>query len=210
MRKDVLDMALERPELSPRELAVGFTDERSYFVSEASVYRLLKAHGLITSLAHVVLKAADEFRDKTTATNQMWQTDFTYFKITGWGWYYLSSILDDYTLDSNGYVTMTDASNVTFGREHRREKNENAFNQGVLTGKWDVSENLSIDGHVGAEKSFYKTPYEDKFYMRAESNLIANYCADGRSASFQYPNWDTTDPANYAMDTSTSLLQQLL
>lgn len=46
VRKDVLDMALERPELSPRELAVGFTDERSYFVSEASVYRLLKAHGL--------------------------------------------------------------------------------------------------------------------------------------------------------------------
>ena len=26
----------------------------------------------------------------------MWQTDFTYFKIIGWGWYYLSTILDDY------------------------------------------------------------------------------------------------------------------
>ena len=61
-----------------------FTDEKSYFVSEASVYRLLKAHDLITSPAFVVIKAANEFKDKTTAPNQMWQTDFTYFKIIGW------------------------------------------------------------------------------------------------------------------------------
>jgi TonB-dependent receptor len=111
-----------------------------------------------------------------------------------------STVLNDYTVDSNGYATMTDASNVTFGSEHRREKNVNAFNQGVLTGKWDVSEDLSFDGHIGAEKSLYKTPYDDKFYMRAKGNLIANYGADGQSASFQYPNWDTTNPANYAMD----------
>jgi putative transposase len=45
----ILDMALERCELSPRELAVTFTDKEHYFVSEASVYRLLKAHDLITS-----------------------------------------------------------------------------------------------------------------------------------------------------------------
>jgi RNA-directed DNA polymerase len=74
---------------------VRFTDERKYFVSEASVYRLLKAHDLITSPAYVVIKAANEFKDKTTAINQLWQTDFTYLKITGWGWYYLSTILDD-------------------------------------------------------------------------------------------------------------------
>ena len=45
----------------------------------------------------MVIKAADEFTDKTTAINEMWQTDFTYFKIIGWGWYYLSTILDDYS-----------------------------------------------------------------------------------------------------------------
>ncbi len=97
IRERIVDLALEEPELSPRELAVRFTNTQSYFVSEASVYRLLKAHDLITSPAFVVIKAADEFRDKTTAINQMWQTDFTYLKVIGWGWFYLSTILDDFS-----------------------------------------------------------------------------------------------------------------
>src|SRR5690606_8934235 len=93
----IIEMALEQSELSPRELAVQFTDETRYFVSEASVYRLLKAHDLITSPAYVVIKAADAFHTKTVRPNQMWQTDFTYFKIIGWGWMYLSTVLDDYS-----------------------------------------------------------------------------------------------------------------
>ncbi len=97
IRERIVELALEEPELSPRELAVRFTDTQSYFVSEASVYRLLKAHDLITSPAFVVIKAAEEFRDKTTAINQMWQTDFTYLKVIGWGWFYLSTILDDFS-----------------------------------------------------------------------------------------------------------------
>jgi putative transposase len=67
VREQVLQLALDKPDLSPRELATRFTDIRKYFVSEASVYRLLKAHDLIASPAFIVLKAADEFKDKTTA-----------------------------------------------------------------------------------------------------------------------------------------------
>lgn len=97
VRGQTINLALELPELSPRELAVRFTDERKYFVSQASVYRLLKAYDLITSPAYVVIKAANEFKDKTTAINQLWQIDFAYLKITGWGWYYLSTALGGFS-----------------------------------------------------------------------------------------------------------------
>lgn len=95
-RDEIIELALNEPELSPQELAVTFADTRGYFVSESSVYRLLKAHDLITSPAFIVIKAADEFHDKTTAPNQLWQTDFTYLKVIGWGWFYLSTVLDDF------------------------------------------------------------------------------------------------------------------
>jgi len=97
VRQRIVDLALDEPALSPRELAVRFTDTEGYFVSEASIYRLLKARDLIASPAFIVMKAADEFKDKTTAPNQLWQTDFTYLKVVGWGWFYLSTVLDDFS-----------------------------------------------------------------------------------------------------------------
>ena len=93
----VLELALKEPQLSPRELAVSFVDRQQYFVSEASVYRLLKAHDLITSPAFILMKAADSFAHPTTAPNQLWQTDFTYLRVIGWGWFYLSTVLDDFS-----------------------------------------------------------------------------------------------------------------
>ena len=96
-RDDLIEFALEYEALTTRELAVKYTDEKRYFMSESSVYRILKAADLITAPDYIVIKAANEFTDKTTAINEMWQTDFTYFKIIGWGWYYLSTILDDYS-----------------------------------------------------------------------------------------------------------------
>lgn len=78
VKRKVVDFALQETELSPRELAVTFTDQERYFVSESTVYRMLKAHDLITSPAFIVIKAANEFKDKTIAINQLWQTDFTY------------------------------------------------------------------------------------------------------------------------------------
>ncbi len=96
-RNKVVELALERTDLSPRELAFHITDTQGWFISESSVYRILKERGLITSPAWILMAAADEFKDKTSYVHQQWQTDFTYFKIIGWGWYYLSTVLDDYS-----------------------------------------------------------------------------------------------------------------
>jgi putative transposase len=94
---EVLDMALTRTDLSPRELACSYTDEKRYFVSESSVHRILKNADLITSPAYVLMSASDRFQHPTARVHEMWQTDFTYFRIIGWGGYYLSTVLDDYS-----------------------------------------------------------------------------------------------------------------
>ena len=96
-RDGIIELALDKPELSPREVAVSYTDHQAYFVSESTVYRLLKAQDLITSPAYILMQASDKFQHPSKRVNELWQTDFTYFKIIGWGWYYLSTILDDYS-----------------------------------------------------------------------------------------------------------------
>lgn len=94
-KRRVVDTALEKPELTPRELAWHITDSQGTFISESSVYRILRDYDLVTSPAYIVLSAADEFQHKTKRVHELWQTDFTYFKIIGW--YYLSTILDDFS-----------------------------------------------------------------------------------------------------------------
>ena len=97
VRQQVVDTALEHPEVSPRELAWQITDTQGYFISESSVYRILKRCDLITSPAYIVMSASDHFQHPTRRVNELWQTDFTYFRVVGWGWYYLSTVLDDYS-----------------------------------------------------------------------------------------------------------------
>ena len=96
-RQKVVETALDREDLTPRELAYHITDNQGWFISESSVYRILKSRGLITSPAYIVMAAADEFKDKPKHVHQQWQIDFTYFKIIGWGWYYLATVMDDYS-----------------------------------------------------------------------------------------------------------------
>lgn len=97
VKKQVVDIALDKTDLSPRELAWHITDTYGYYISESSVYRILKAYDLITSPAYIVVSAADHFKQPTRGVHELWQTDFSYFRIVGWGWYYLSTVMDDYS-----------------------------------------------------------------------------------------------------------------
>jgi transposase-like protein len=85
VREQVVETALEHPEASPRELAWQITDTPGYFISESSVYRILKRCDLITSPAHIVMSASDRFQHPTRGMNELRQTDFTYFRAVGWG-----------------------------------------------------------------------------------------------------------------------------
>ena len=96
-RERIKDIALEQSEKSPRELAWHITDTEGYYISESSVYRILRDYDLITSPHYIVMAASDKFKNPTTRINEMWQTDFTYFKVIGWGWFFLSTVLDDYS-----------------------------------------------------------------------------------------------------------------
>jgi putative transposase len=97
VRQQVVERALVYPEKSPRELAWHIVDTEEYFISESSVYRILKAYDLVTSPVYEIVTAGKEYAHKTTRRNEMWQTDFTQFKVIGWGWYYLCTVLDDYS-----------------------------------------------------------------------------------------------------------------
>jgi RNA-directed DNA polymerase len=93
----ILREALRQPELSCRELACWVTDYGGFSVSESTVYRLLKRHGLIHEVEVVGFPAGKEYQAKTRRINEQWQTDASYFFVVGWGWYYLISVLDDYS-----------------------------------------------------------------------------------------------------------------
>lgn len=79
VKAEVVQQALAEPEKSPRELAVAYTEDQKYFVSESSVYRILKEYDLIISPVFQMISAGDKFQRPTTRMNELWQTDFTYF-----------------------------------------------------------------------------------------------------------------------------------
>lgn len=96
-RQMIVDQALAQPHLTPRELACWLCDHAGFSISESSVYRVLKAKGLLPDRAPDQMPAAKEFRQKTKRPNELWQSDATRFFIPDWGHYWMVSVLDDYS-----------------------------------------------------------------------------------------------------------------
>ena len=93
----ILTLARASPELSPRQLALTLTDTRRAYVSESTVYRILKREGLIKPAEVVGFKAGKEYHRKTSGANELWATDCAHLKVVGWGWYYLVTVMDDHS-----------------------------------------------------------------------------------------------------------------
>ena len=92
----VLAMAQDMPEWRSRQLATWLTDQMGLGVSESTVYRLLRREGLVKQVEYQ-LAAGKEYQHKTTAPHQLWATDASYFRVVGWGYYYLVTVMDDYS-----------------------------------------------------------------------------------------------------------------
>jgi len=93
----ILAEARTSPELSCRQVALTITDSNGAYLSESTVYRVLKKAGLIKPAEIIGFKAAKEYRRKTRHRNELWATDCCHLKVIDWGWYYLVTVLDDYS-----------------------------------------------------------------------------------------------------------------
>jgi transposase InsO family protein len=105
----VMDKAIEFPELSSRQLALKITDDGLY-ISESTVYCILKREGLIKPAEIKGFKASHEYHHKTKRPNEMWATDCSYLKVTGWGYYYLVTVMDDFSRFILAWQLKTDMS----------------------------------------------------------------------------------------------------
>ena len=83
-------------EVPQRPGTAWITDNQGFSVSESTVYRILRREGLVKS-PEMQLKAGKEYHRKTTGPHQMWATDASYFKVIGWGYYYMVTVMDDYS-----------------------------------------------------------------------------------------------------------------
>jgi transposase InsO family protein len=91
-----LAAARESPEWSSRQLATWVTDHLRLSVGESTVYRILKREGLVKP-PEIQLVAGKEYQRKTSGPHQMWATDASYFRVRGWGYYYMVTVMDDYS-----------------------------------------------------------------------------------------------------------------
>lgn len=126
----VLAEARASPELSARQVAWKVTDCGGTYISESTVYRILKREGLIKPAEIIGFKASKEYRRKTTRPNELWASDCCHLRVSYWGWYYLETVMDDFSRFILGWDLKTDMTGSSL---------EDVVQQAVdLTGMTDV------------------------------------------------------------------------
>ena len=93
----VMELARASPELSSRQLSLKLVDDYGCYLSESTVYRVLKREGLVKRIEIKGFAAGKEYHRKTKRPNEMWATDCSYLRVIDWGYYYLVTVMDDYS-----------------------------------------------------------------------------------------------------------------
>jgi transposase InsO family protein len=151
------------------------------------VYRLLKARDLIPSPNYIVITAADRFQHPTTAVHELWQTDFTYFLIKGWGWFYLSTVIDDFsryviawklctTMTTEDVIATLDLARASTGREQVRvaQRTRLLSDNGSCYSSADLSDYIKQHGMAQSHGRPYHPQTQGKIerYHRSMKNVI--------------------------------------
>ena len=144
----VLSAARQLPELSCRQLAAWITDNQGFSVSESTVYRILRREGLVKR-PEMRLAAGKEYHRKTTGPHQMWATDASYFRVVGWGYYYLVTVMDDHSRFILAYKLQRDMTSDSFIEVVQEAVDRTGMDQVLATSKsgtlWDPRDQ-ALDG----------------------------------------------------------------
>lgn len=174
----ILRIARDHPELTPRLLAVKITDEQAFSVSESTVYRVLKAHGLVSPRPLDDMPAAKEWRHKTTHPDEIWQCDATNFFVVGWGYYKAIPVEDDYSRKILACPVMPDETSMSIS-DAVEQAQENAKKEGHTLQEKPLllSDNgAGFGGHILAEylgvhgiRHIFGRPYHPQTQGKVES-----------------------------------------
>jgi len=162
----VLEVALDQTDLSSRQLAAWITDNKGFSVAESSVYRLLKRQKLVKS-PEMKMAAGKEFHTKTIRPHQMWDTNASYFRVSGWGFYYLVTVVDDFSR----FILASPFHPQTNGKLER-------YNRTI---KLDVNQTpYDVPGNLEGAITDFVNYYNNRRYHKALGNVTPSDVLDCR------------------------------
>jgi transposase InsO family protein len=198
----VLQDAHQFPDLSSRELACRITDDGRFSVSESTVYRILKRQGLIRPAAVERTPAAKEFHRKTTRIHEMWQTDLTYFFVSGWGWYYVGGVVDDYSRYLIAYELVPDMTGETLSNLVQKAVERTGQHSVPVRHKLTL---LSDNG-----SGYISAPFNEYLQTIGIRHVFAARCHPQTCGKIERINRTAKDRLNLVLYQSPTQLQQAL
>lgn len=103
-------------------------------------------------------------------------------------------------IDNNGDLEAVNGTftDLTLRTETRKDRATTDFQQIALSSDWTVSDNLTMRGLLGYEKSEFKQPQRDKVYFQTTGGITTDYETDRFYGNFSY-DFDPADIDNWTV-----------